>query len=492
METQISLKKAYYVLLDVLRQLKWMILAAAVCAALAFVIARETFVPHYVSTTSYFVESTEETATAYTRFMTSQQLARSLTSLISTDQFRKLVAGRTGIPEKDFSINASLVTGTNLVEIECRSSNPKSAFVCLKDASDLYPELMSDMSGRISFTMVRSPKIASFPTGSSGAVKAFVIGGFAGFFAVLAVFVVVSLFKKVVNEPKDLRENFNTVLLQSVPYESRGGMLRIIKQDYFGEQGILINGVDCSPAYEEAIKGLRNKINAEKKEGALVTVVTSALPNEGKSSISANLALALAQQKHRVALLDLDIYNGSLSQIFPKSAEHANSIDEYIFSDKGWNTAVKIDKNTGIMLFFGKKNAARRTYPIGEIARLIDYLKAYADYIIIDTPPVLLFSDSAETADFADISMLIVREHHATEGQIGDAISTLKGAHAEFIGCVYNGERMSASSHKYGYGYGGYGYGYGAHTGDKQKGERNEKLTPESIVSGRNGGDDDE
>ncbi len=491
METQISLKKAYYVLLDVLRQIKWMILAAAVCAAAAFVIARETFVPTYVSSTSYFVESTEETATAYTRFVTSQQLARSLTSLVSTVQFRELVSGRTGVPQKDFSISAALVPGTNLVEIECRSKNPISAFLCLKDASSLYPELMSDMSGRVSFTMVREPKIAFMPTGSSGAVRAFVIGGLAGFFAVLAVFVVISLFRKTLNEPKELRENFNTVLLQSVPYESRGGALRFVKQDYFGEKGILINGIDSSPAYEEAIKGLRDKITAEKKDGALVVIGTSALPNEGKSTISANLALALAQQKHRVALLDLDIYNSSLSDIFPKNSEHANQIEDYIFGKSGWSSPVKIDKNTGIMLFLGKKNAARRAYPVGEVARLIDYLKSYADFIIVDTPPVLLFSDSAETADFCDVSMLIVREHHATENQISDAISTLKGARAEFIGCVYNGERMSASSRRYGYG-SGYGYGYGVRGNEKQKSEHVEKLTPESFVSNRNGGDDDE
>ena len=95
------------------------------------------------------------------------------------------------------------------------------------------------------------------------------------------------------------------------------------------------------------------------------------------------------------------------------------------------------------------------------------------DYIVIDSPPMALFSDVEALADRADLSLLVVRQDVTPARRINDTVDILNQCRAELLGCVFNDVRglpFSNDHHSYGYGY-GYGdrYGYGGYYGQKPK-----------------------
>ena len=99
------------------------------------------------------------------------------------------------------------------------------------------------------------------------------------------------------------------------------------------------------------------------------------------------------------------------------------------------------------------------------IKGVVDALRHNAGFIIIDTAPTSLVSDSEELAGMTDTSLLVVRQHWTEARDINDTIDSL-GGKERVLGCVFNNVHKTGlgGSTGYGYGYGyGHGYGYGGH-----------------------------
>ena len=100
---------------------------------------------------------------------------------------------------------------------------------------------------------------------------------------------------------------------------------------------------------------------------------------------------------------------------------------------------------------------------------LVKAVQKIADYVVIDSPPTSLMADAEILAEYADVSLLVVRQGMASAGFINDAIDILEDGHSELLGCVYNDVKTGVFSGKkvlggYGYGkyrYGKYRFGYG-------------------------------
>lgn len=141
--------------------------------------------------------------------------------------------------------------------------------------------------------------------------------------------------------------------------------------------------------------------------------------------------------------------------------------------------------------------------------KIIDFFKERLDYVIIDTPPMSQAADAEELVDYADASILVVRQHTALVKDINEVISILNSGEGTMLGCVYNdvfhgiaqtarnyGYRYaygSGSSYGYRYGYGnkygyggkygyGYGYGYGRSSRQSKQEEQKEQHNKDSVT----------
>jgi capsular exopolysaccharide synthesis family protein len=184
-------------------------------------------------------------------------------------------------------------------------------------------------------------------------------------------------------------------------------------------------------------------------------VVTSPHPGEGKSTISINLAIALAQDGHRVAVLDCDLRKPRLHQIF--DLENKLGLTSYLTGKTDLESIIistEVDNLDLIPAGPIPPNPAEllnsQTYK-----NLLQDLRRNYDHVIIDTPPTLDFADARVVALQAD-GVLLVAKHQYTTREAGRlARQYLSQVNARMLGMVLNQlgtrelRRQDLSYHKY-------------------------------------------
>ena len=91
------------------------------------------------------------------------------------------------------------------------------------------------------------------------------------------------------------------------------------------------------------------------------------------------------------------------------------------------------------------------------MAKLLDVVKKYFDFIIVDSPPMSLMADAEVFADLCDMSVLVVNYDMVLAQDLNDAIDSLRDCRGSFAGCILNMVRTLPGSRRVIGGYGGYG-----------------------------------
>ncbi len=196
-----------------------------------------------------------------------------------------------------------------------------------------------------------------------------------------------------------------------------------------------------TPASEEYKKLKARIVKMTKGESFRnMLLVTSAIGGEGKSITAANLALSLSQEyDHSVLLIDADLRKPSLHKLFnvPPGTGLSDCVENDL--DVG-SSLVKIGNGNLTLLPAGKQSVNPvELFSSQRMQKALSALKyRYPDrYIIIDTPPVLLFAETKMMSSYVDGVLLVIREGRAPLKHIAEALDALKDE--EIIGVVYNG-----------------------------------------------------
>jgi Mrp family chromosome partitioning ATPase/capsular polysaccharide biosynthesis protein len=204
------------------------------------------------------------------------------------------------------------------------------------------------------------------------------------------------------------------------------------------------------PIAFEQIRLLRAQI--PKKEISTVIMVTSADSGDGKTTIAAALAAALTETEEEAILLDLDLREPAVANVFGVE----QSLDEHAQPD--WNTNL-LEMLMPVPGFPRLKILPARRGDIstieGLIARLPDLLieaESIANFVILDTAPVGEVSDAVRIATECDGVVMVVRPRHTNRSKLVHARDLLERVHAPLIGTVLVGQPLPMISSKY-YGY---------------------------------------
>jgi len=198
------------------------------------------------------------------------------------------------------------------------------------------------------------------------------------------------------------------------------------------------------PVTEEYKKLMTRIMNLATKDGFKNTLsVTSSVSNEGKSITAVNLAVSLAQgYDHAVILIDADMRRPTLHAYLNRKP--GRGLSDCLLSGMDPEAALMpIGSKKLTLLPAGKKiDDPVEFFASRKMQALMKDLKArYADrYIIIDTPPALLFAETKMISSFCDGTLLVVREGSATLDNISEALDILKETNV--LGIVYNNAGM--------------------------------------------------
>ena len=240
-------------------------------------------------------------------------------------------------------------------------------------------------------------------------------------------------------------------------------------------------------SFKEGIRLVRSRTEAELRGKECPSIlVTSAVPEEGKTTVAVNLALAFAQKNYKVVLIDGDLRNPSVMQMLNR-AKKRNGIVQVIKGQVKLEDALLEYQDTSLKILPGTSKISNPASVIrsNEMKELIKTLKEQADILVIDTPPSSVLSDAAMYEDLVDGAVMVVRQDFASAQQVQKGMEALADADIPVIGYVLNYMEEGTMGYgyssygKYGYGkygYRRYGYGYGKYGYGKYGYGRHEKV----------------
>lgn len=221
--------------------------------------------------------------------------------------------------------------------------------------------------------------------------------------------------------------------------------------------------------------GLPKPQNINGESNGRVVLVTSAIQGEGKSTLSSNLAIAMAQAGQRTLIVDCDLRKPRQGKIF--AIESEKGVAQVLAGEcKVSEAVVKTDIPKLCVLACGRKpkNPVEllNSPAFGE---MIQTLRKYFDQVIVDSPPLLAVADSRLIAGHADGTVLVLRMGKATRRTASESVKAIEAAGARVVGGVVNNLNPRFGGY-YGYGQYGYGYGYGyGHDEDQDNGSAKDR-----------------
>ena len=215
--------------------------------------------------------------------------------------------------------------------------------------------------------------------------------------------------------------------------------------------------LDLAKKAEEYYNALRTNIQLSGNNLQVISI-TSVKPGEGKSTTSTNIAWAFARAGYKTLLVDADIRNSVMSGVF-KSREKITGLTEFLSGTTDLSHGLC---DTNVENLFVVQAGSISPNPTAllqseNFSTMIDTLRKYFDYIIVDTAPIGIVIDAAIITQKCDASVLVTAAGEANRKDVQNAKDQLEQTNKPFLGVVLN--KFNTSAEKYGsYGeYGSYG-----------------------------------
>jgi receptor protein-tyrosine kinase len=410
--------------------------------------------PLYSSQTQLFVSTTDSATTAdvFQGSQFSQQRVASYARLLRGDELASRVIDRlrldTSTRQLTERITVTAVPDTVLLDITVSDPSPRQAQQVAQAIGAEFPRMVDeletpDASGAslVRVTVTDSPDLpvaVSEPKMLRNAAVGMLVGLFVGVGAA----VVRVRMDRSVKEPAEASDLAGAPVIGTV-----------IRDDQLASSHVMNRAAPTRAA--EDYRQLRTNLQfLNVDDPPKVIMVSSAMPAEGKTTVTINLALALAEAGRQVTVLDADLRRPrvtnylsmvggvGLTNILAGTAELTDVLQTYGDSGVSVIGAGPTPPNPSELL------ASKHMFT------LIDELRGKSEYVLIDAPPLLPVADSTGLAVMVDGVLLSVRYGQSRKDQLQQAAATLDRVGARTLGLILNIVPPKASVTA------GYGYGY--------------------------------
>lgn len=425
--------------LAVLRK-RWVSVVATALVVVAAVVGYTlTSTPQYQATTRLFFavpggetvsdlaqgsSFTEKQMSSYAEVATSPLVLGPVIGELGLDQSAEQLRG---------SIRATVPVNTVILELTAGSTDPARA-AALANAvggqlaevvADLYPE-RADGTQTVLATTLSQAVVPNAPA-SPNFLRNIAIGLLLGLGLGVGVALLQEAMDTKIRSSRDVAVNTQRPVLASILYDP-GTTSRPI---------VMVDEPNCPRA--ETIRRLRTNLQfVDLGKGSRSILVTSSIEGEGKTTTTANLAVALADAGAHVVLVDADLRRPSLQRIL--GIESGAGLTTVLIGSASFPDVIQPWHGGRIDVLAAGPIPPNPSELLGsaEMVATLSSLKEHYDVVLIDSPPLLPVTDAAVLSGIVDGTIVVVGAGRAHKAQVVSALQTLEAVGSRILGIVLN------------------------------------------------------
>ncbi|MFW6870149.1 polysaccharide biosynthesis tyrosine autokinase [Nocardioides sp. CPCC 206347] len=424
--------------LMVLRR-RWISVAALVLVALAASSAITfTRTPAYESRAQVFLTvDVRDTTDAYAASLFASGRASAYADLASSTELASRVIDQLGLDltseQLASRIKAEVVESTSLIELRVKDTDPQRAQLIAEVVTNEFTKYVEDLEapteGSASQIRVRVTDEATLNRSqvSPDVLLNLVVAGLIGLLVGVALAVARDLLDRTIRTADDVAELTESPVLASIGFDGD------IKS------APLLTDLGGFAARTEAFRLLRTNLQfIDLDHQPRCIVITSAVPGEGKTMTSTNLAVALAQTGRNTLIIDADLRRPRVASTL--GLDPAIGLTTALVGKTEIHDAIQVHEASGLhVLASGAKPPNPTEILQSKITQdLIKRLRSSYDMVIIDAPPLLPVADASVLAKLADGVIVVVRHGRTTKDQVNEAINRLGQVGGRLYGVVVN------------------------------------------------------
>ncbi|MEX1254310.1 MAG: polysaccharide biosynthesis tyrosine autokinase [Dehalococcoidia bacterium] len=421
--------------------------------------------PVYSTSATLLVNQTQTPGTiAYNDILTSERLTKTYSELITKRPVLEEVIADLGIdigPDELASmIGVEVVRDTQLLRLSVEDSDPILARRLANASARAFIEVnQEDQLTRSGSVSIVEPAVSPGAPISPRTTMNTLLGAFAGLLLAAAAALLYEYLDDTVKTPEDVE-------VAAGGLATLGGVARFPRRR--GTIEPLIAASTRRTAAAEAYKVLRTNVQfSTVDQPAQVMLVSSASPGEGKTTTTANLAIAMAQTGQRVVVVDADLRRPSLHRIFslPNQSGLTNALLAREQALAGFLQTTPFE-NLSVMTSGPLPPNPSELLSSRRLDTVIEALRKQADVVIFDSPPALAVADASILAGKVDGAILVVDAGRTRGHALQRAQEALSRSKTRVLGAVLNKLTERGRGYYYSYNY------YAADDGTKGRGAR--------------------
>lgn len=386
-----------------------------------------TYVPQYGTSMTATLSSGGDT---FKNIDKVQSYVNTLDYLMNSNNAKSYVKKKMPISKTTYKAEVTLKQA-NVVMIKVTADTKREAYFSIKLLNDWYKENTERYSFPYNITVLKESKFSTKPVNPNSHIKNFLIGAVGSGFVLSCLLGLYFFLRDTIKSEEEVENKLDTRLYAKLPFEVKK------REDTRNKKAILITSLKTSFFFRESMNKLRSKVEASSdKHGYKSFMITSAYENEGKSSVAANLALALAKNGHKVVLVDADFNKPAVFKIF--DLDGSKSLNKAIEGTSSWRSQVVSDRS-GLDLLPCSQDSLKSEILTNskKLDEIMKELREEYDFVIVDTCPAYLLNEPMAMNELVDATLFIVRQDYATSDVINETVKRLTYVKDNVLGVVF-------------------------------------------------------
>ncbi|MFZ7121923.1 MAG: polysaccharide biosynthesis tyrosine autokinase [Eubacteriaceae bacterium] len=374
-----------------------------------------TYIPLYTADALLIINSKQIEIIGQDMFLvnditTSKKLVDTYSVIMRSSQMASMVVEDLGLVISPELISENITVrnenGTEVIRITVKNKDPVLAADIANSLMKVAPSVIAET---VEVGSIKVVDYAQIPTSPNQSKKMICVGiGFIiGIMLGVGVALLANYMDNTVKNDIDIRNKLRLTYL--------GGIPKIVKNKKSKSMtdNLIIANKCVNKSFNEAYKAVRTNVIFETKTSEAKTfIITSALDKKGKTTVAINMALSISQMQKSVLLIDCDFRNPSISKKLFQKYHGEMDIHSILNGKCKAEECIKNLSDTSVDVLCCNRIIENSSEVLGSLAMeyLLNDLRSKYDYIILDTPPAHLVTDTAVLSDYVEGIVFVIKQ----------------------------------------------------------------------------------